>query len=78
MAYRIPTCRRCGQQHYNIQPCAEHAAAVDHAERMKVLPHWRTVPEGTVPWGDRLTTLDRQAENVLRQKRGNDGPQEAA
>jgi hypothetical protein len=64
----IPTCPRCGRQHYNFTKCVDHPEAQEEAARRK--PHIvrQPLPEGVRVWGDKLHTLGRIGENRLMNK----------
>lgn len=53
----MPVCRACGRPHWRFVACAdapkERAATPAEAYPIK------TVPEGYRPWGDKLSTRDR-------------------
>lgn len=73
--YVIPTCRKCGQQHYHFVACEDkqqYEAYQDAKARreghIKPPVRWRTPQEGQRVWGDDLVTVER-AGDVLWQKR---------
>lgn len=60
---RLPgVCRKCQHRHWNVVSCQEAEAG----SRPPLII--RQSREGEREWGDRLTTLDRQGENVLRRR----------
>jgi len=49
-----PTCKRCGQPHFNFQSCAEGAAAAAQAARQPV--RFMRPREGERDFGNRFST----------------------
>lgn len=73
----VPTCRRCGQQHYNFVPCTNvEEWNSRRPERRPEPPLSLSTPEGFSQWGDRLQSWDRRGNVYYR--RTNDGPEKAA
>lgn len=62
----MPTCKRCGQSHYNFVSCGEHAAKVALEEQRNRAPRMvlRT-REGARDFGNRLHTSQVGASNVV-------------
>lgn len=62
----VPTCKKCGAQHYNMQPCND---AAEHARVQRNLAQPRLRPRVNDWANDRLTTLVRVSDNVTAQRR---------
>lgn len=66
-----PTCRKCGDKHYNFMGCTEAVEVEKVAEEKReaaVVPvEWRS-REGEREWGDRLESFDRVGDVFWRRR----------
>ena len=78
---KMPTCRRCGRDHYNMVACDEWDEYAASLERKKQDAHRRKfarvewkhpLPEGERVWGDSFDSVQRVGVNRFVRVRGED------
>ncbi len=75
---QIPTCKKCGKDHYHFVRCDKvdewNKKRVENKPKLEVIFQ----PDKNLrPWGDRINNYERIAGNVFVLRREHDGPEAA-